>query len=209
MIYRNLSKVFLFLLIFILIGFIANVSAVRAGDESKEKSSKPDHDAMMEKWKEFATPNENHKLLDALVGNWDYTIKWWMSPDGEPEVSKGISEIQWIMGARFIQHKVQGTSMEQPFEGMGIMGYDNEKKEYQSVWIDNMGTGIVKGTGNFDPDTKTLIEQGTFSCPAEGEKSYRGVTKIIDRDHFTYEWYMAGPDGKEFRAMEIVYNRKK
>jgi hypothetical protein len=75
--------------------------------------------------------------------------------------------------------------------------------------MDNMGTGIMTGSGNYDPNTKTLTDQGTFSCPAEGQKSYRGVTKIIDKDNFTYEWYMTGPDGKEFRAMEIVYTRKK
>jgi hypothetical protein len=164
---------------------------------------------MMEKWKEFSTPNENHQVLGTLVGNWNYTIKWWMSPDAKPEESKGASEIEWIMGGRFIEHTVEGTSMGQPFEGMGIIGYDNEKKQYQSVWIDNMGTGIMTGSGNYDPDTKTLTDQGTFSCPAEGQKSYRGVTKIIDKDNFTYEWYMTGPDGKEFRAMEIVYARKK
>jgi hypothetical protein len=74
--------------------------------------------------------------------------------------------------------------------------------------MDNMGTGIMTGSGNYDPNTKTLTDQGTFSCPAEGQKSYRGVTKIIDKDNFTYEWYMTGPDGNEFRAMEIVYTRK-
>lgn len=213
---KNLSKAFLFLVIFTIFGLVAIVATSKAGEESKEKqgsvkqkASEQDHDAMMEKWKEFSTPNENHQVLGTLVGNWNYTIKWWMSPDAKPEESKGASEIEWIMGGRFIEHTVEGTSMGQPFEGMGIIGYDNEKKQYQSIWIDNMGTGIMTGSGNYDPNTKTLTDQGTFSCPAEGQKSYRGVTKIIDKDNFTYEWYMTGPDGKEFRAMEIVYTRKK
>ena len=213
---KKLSKAFLFLVIFTIFGFIAMVLTSKAGEESKEKqesvkqkASVHDHDVMMEKWKEFATPNENHKVLGTLVGNWDNTVKSWMSPDGKPEVSKGTSEIEWIMGGRFIEQAVDGTFMGQPFEGMGIMGYDNEKKQYQSIWIDNMGTGIMTGSGNYDPKTKTLTDQGTFSCPAEGQKSYRGVTKIINKDKFTYEMYMAGPNGKEFRAMEIVYTRKK
>ena len=211
---KNLSKGFLFLVIFTVFGFIAMVATGKTGEEPKEKQESvkqkaSEHDAMMEKWKEYSTPNENHKVLGTLVGEWNHTVKWWMSPDAKPEESKGTSEIEWIMGGRFIQHEVEGTSMGQPFEGMGVMGYDNEKKQYQSVWIDNMGTGIMRGSGNYDPKTKTLTDEGTFSCPAEGEKSYRGVTKIIDKDHFTYEMYMAGPDGKEFRAMEIVYTRKK
>jgi uncharacterized protein DUF1579 len=210
---KELYKTSLFLVIFTVFGFIAMVVASKAGEETKEKQESvkqnaSEHDAMMEKWKEFATPNENHRVLAILVGNWDYTIKWWMSPDAKPEVSKGTSKIEWIMGGRFVEHRVEGTSMGQPFEGMGIIGYDNEKKQYESVWIDNMGTGIMRGNGNYDPNTKTFTEQGTFSRPAEGQKSYRDVTKIRDKNHFTYEWYMAGPDGKEFRAMEIAYTRK-
>ncbi len=214
--HKNLSNTPLFLVIFAVFGLISMAITGKAGEEAKEKSesvrqnaSVQDHDAMMEKWKEYATPNENHKVLGTLVGDWNNTVKSWMSPDGKPEISKGTSEIDWIMGGRFIEQAVEGTFMGQPFEGMGIMGYDNEKKQYQSVWIDNMGTGIMTGSGNYDPKTKTLTDQGTFSCPAEGQKSYRGVTKIIDKDNFTYEMYMAGPDGKEFRAMEIVYTRKK
>ena len=208
--FQNLSKTIPFLVILTFFGSFSIVIATQAGDESKEKpASQHDHDAMMEKFKEFSTPNENHKVLDPLVGDWDYSIKWWMSPDAAPEESKGTSSIKWIMGGRFIEQSVEGTSMGQPFEGMGIMGYDNEKKQYQSIWIDNMGTGVMTGSGSYDPTTKTLTDQGTFSCPAEGEKSYRGVLKMIDNDNFTYEWYMPGPDGKEFRAMEIVYTRKK
>ncbi|HEX3034130.1 MAG TPA: DUF1579 domain-containing protein [Thermodesulfobacteriota bacterium] len=213
---KNLSKAFLFLVAFIVFGFIATVVTGKAGEGTKEKSdsvkqkaSEHDYDTMTEKWKEFATPNENHKVLGTLVGNWDYTVKWWMSPDAKPEVSKGTSEIEWIMGGRYIEHTTEGTSMGQPFEGMGIIGYDNEKEQYQSIWVDNMGTGIMTGSGDYDPSTRTLTDRGTFSCPAEGQKSYRGVTKIINQDNFTYEWYMAGPDKKEFRAMEIVYTRKK
>ena len=213
---QNLCKTFIFLVIFTVVGSLSIVVASQAAEESKEKqesvsqkTSEHDHDAMMEKFKEFSTPNENHKVLDRLAGNWDYTIRWWMSPDAKPEESKGTSEIKSIMGGHFIEQAVQGTSMGQPFEGMGIMGYDNEKKQYQSVWIDNMGTGIMTGSGNYDPKTKTLTDQGKFSCPAEGEKSYRALLKMADNDNFTYEWYMTGQDGNEFRAMEIVYTRKK
>jgi len=210
---KNLFKTFLFLSVFTFIGLMIMGVTGNAGDESKGKAesvkqSTHDLETMMEKYKEFATPNENHKVLDTLVGNWDHTVKWWMSPDSEPALSNGTSEIKWIMGGRFIKHTAEGTSMGQPFEGMGILGYDNEKKKYQSVWIDTMGTGIVRGGGNYDPTTMTISEEGTFSCPLEGDKSYRGVTKITDKDNFTYEWYMAGPDGNEFRAMEITYTRK-
>jgi len=213
---KNLFKRFMLVLIITVFGFILMDTAATAGEEPKESTEKtgksassPDHEAMMEKYKEYSTPNENHKVLDTLVGDWDYALKWWVAPGAEPEVSTGTSTIKWIMGGRFIKHKAEGTSMGQPFEGMGITRYDNEKKQDQTVWIDNMGTGIVKGGGNYDPTRKTISEEGTFSCPEEGDKLYRGVTTIKDNENFTYELYMNAPDGKEFRAMEITYTRKK
>ena len=163
----------------------------------------------MEKWKEYATPNENHKILDAFIGNWDYTVKWWSAPNSEPEISKGTSEVNWIMGGRFLEQTTRGKSMGQPFEGMGITGYDNAKKEYVSVWLDNMGTGVMVSSGKYDASTKTFEEKGTFTQPKMGETTFRGVTKIIDDDKFAYEMYTKDKDWKEYKALEIVYMRKK
>jgi len=202
-------KLIILLLIFTAFLIISVNSTVLVGEQAEKNGSTSGQDAMMEKYKEYSTPNENHKLLDAFVGDWDYTVKWWMAPGTEPEVSTGTTSIKWIMGGRFLKEKAVGTSMGQPFEGMGIMGYDNEKKKYESVWIDNMGTGMAKDTGIYDPATKTINEEGTFSCPMEGDKTYRSVTKIPVNDSFTFEWYMNDKDEKEYRAMEITYTRKK
>jgi hypothetical protein len=102
-----------------------------------------------------------------------------------------------------------GTSLGQPFEGMGIIGYDNGKEEYIMLWIDNMGTGFMTSAGQYDPAAKTLTEQGQISCPVKGQMPFRGVTTMIDNDHYTYEMFSPGDDGKEFRVMEILYTRSK
>jgi hypothetical protein len=61
---QYLSKAFLFFAILIVFGSFCIVIATQAGEEAKEKqTSEHDHDAMMEKLKEFSTPNENHKVL--------------------------------------------------------------------------------------------------------------------------------------------------
>ena len=206
--HKNIYSYCLTYFLVVFFGLVTMHYAVSAEQPDKTKTE-PGQDEMMQKYKEYSTPNENHKLLDAFVGDWDYTVKWWMAPGTEPEVSTGTTSIKWIMGGRFLKEKAVGTSMGQPFEGMGIMGYDNEKKKYESVWIDNMGTGMAKDSGTYDPAAKTINEEGTFSCPMEGDKTYRSVTKIPANDSFTYEWYMNDKDGKEYRAMEITYTRKK
>lgn len=164
---------------------------------------------MMEAFTKASTPGEEHKLLQQYAGKWDHEVKWWMKPGDEPEVSKGTSEIEPIMGGRFILQKVAGTSMGQPFEGMGITGYDNVQKHFSSVWLDNMGTGMMGGKGTFDKASNSIIDKGSFSCPLEkdGSKSYRAVWGPIADNSFKYEMFSTDESGKEFRMMEITYKK--
>ena len=39
------------------------------------------------------------------------------------------------------------------FEGMGVTGYDNLKGKYDTIWMDNMASGMMHGTGSFDETT--------------------------------------------------------
>jgi len=163
----------------------------------------------MAKWQAYATPGEDHKVMEQLVGNWDYSLKYWSAPNTPPEESTGTNDVKWILGNRFLEMDVKGTSMGQPFEGMGIIGYDNAKKEYVNTWIDTMGTGMMNATGTYDAETKTMTEKGTFTDPMSGQQSFKGVTKFADKNNFTYEMYISTPDGKVMRVMKINYTRKK
>ena len=67
----------------------------------------------------------------------------------------------------------------------------------------------MKGASQYDSATKTFVEEGAVTCPlVQGERWYRGVTKIVDNDQYTYEMYMKDDKDQEFKAMEIVYKRK-
>jgi hypothetical protein len=194
---------------------IAGAGAAKVHAQDNQEPAKTDamdkaQQEMMAKWQEFSTPGEGHKALEPLVGTWDYTVTWWETPESQPQKSTGTSEVKWIMEGRFLEQTAKGTAMGQEFQGMGLMGYDNMKKEYTGVWIDNMGTGMMTSAGTYDPETKSFTEKGSFSCPQEdGEKAFRGVTTILGPDKYTYEMFAAGKDGKEARMMEIVYTRKK
>ena len=111
------------------------------------------------------------------------------------------------MGGRYLQHAAKGMSMGQPFEGMGITGFDNGRQTYQTIWMDNMGTGMMIGEGSYDPSKKTLTDHGRFTDPMIGQRSYRGVITLIDDDHHSYEMYVADENSIEFRMMEILYTR--
>ena len=185
--------------------------AYAAGNHDQAGSSGQSMDAttqaMMETWQAYASPNDNHKILDPLVGTWSHVGTWWMTPDSQPEMSNGTSETTWVLGGRFLQHTAVDTSMAQPFEGMGFTGFDNGKQTYQTLWMDNMGTGMMTGEGTYDPGKKQLTDHGRFTDPMIGQRSYRGVITFVDDVHYRYEMYVADENGKEFRMMEIVYTR--
>jgi len=165
--------------------------------------------AKMEAMKKLGAPNENHKALEPFVGSWNATVQWRMSPDSNTDKSQGTSYNHWILDDRFVQEVFKGTSMGQPLSGIGFLGYDNIRGEYTSVWLDNMSTGIMVSSGQYDAAEKTISKSGTVSCPMTGEKSrpVRSVCQVVDKDHYTLKMYMNDKDGKEFKAMEIEYER--
>ena len=188
----------------------AATSGMEAAAPAMEAPKAPAMDeALMARMKDYATPNENHKVLQAFVGTWTATMKSRMDAKSEPVVSEGVDETQWILGGRYLQEKFTGMFMGESYEGMGIIGYDNIKKEYEYLWLDNMGTGIVKITAQYDPATKTFAEQGEVSCPiTNGPRAIHGKVTIVDDAHCTQEFYMKDPKtGEEFKSMEISYSR--
>lgn len=163
---------------------------------------------MEKRWMDAVTPNENHKVLEALVGDWTATAKFWMAPGAEPEVSMAKSSNRWIYQGRYVEQLYHGIWNGQPFEGRGLWGYDNVAKQYQSSWVDSMSTQQFQSAGNFDPAKSTLTMTGDVSCPMTGSpRQTRSVTTIIDNNNHLFEMFSAGPDGAEFKGMEISYTR--
>jgi hypothetical protein len=196
--------------IFILAVMTVFASGAWAQDAAEQAMPPGMDEEMMARMKDFSTPNENHRVLDYFVGDWDYTLTMWMAPDVPPEKSSGWSQAKWIMDGHFLEQTFEGEAMGAPFTGRMTLGFDNLKKEYVSTWVDNMSTGIMTSTATYDPAAKTFMEQGSHSCPIDnGTRHFRAVTRIIDENTYSYETFTTAPDGKEYKGMEIIYNKKR
>ena len=195
-------------LLFVMALLALNLSSARA--EDTKAPAAPFTAEEMAKWQAYATPNENHKVLEQAAGEWSYTCKMWMEKDAPAQETKGNNTNKMILGGRFLQAESKGDFQGQPFEGIAITGYDNQKKEYNSIWIDSMGTGMAISKAKYDPATQTLTEKGSFSCPLNDEVKFRSEWKFIDANHYTYSMYGKGKNNKgdEFKTMEIDYTRK-
>ena len=170
----------------------------------------PEQQAMMQKWEGFKTPGEQHKLLAEKVGTWNGVVKMWEPGQTVPMESTCTTTYKMIMDGRYLADETEGQFMGETFIGRGLSGYDNLKKKFCWVWVDNMGTGFMNGEGTFDATTKTF--NFTSEMPDVMTGKYikcRSTERIIDKDHVVSEMFCAGPDGKEFKNMQITYTRAK
>ncbi len=195
-------------------GMLAFSTGVAQAQEAKPAAPAMDaqQQAAMEAMQTLGSPSAAHKAFEPFVGTWTYTAQWWMAPDGQPQSMTGRAVNTLIYGGRFLKQEITGQGMSEgqpPFEGAGFTGYDNIRKEYQTVWFDNAATGMMMGAGQFDAASNTLSDHGDFSCPLTGEahRVFRTSWTVADANHTTYENYMRTPEGREFKAMEIHYTR--
>lgn len=190
--------------VIIFLGLILIMPAV-ADDQKKGAEQQK----MMEAWMKYATPGAPHKFLEKQVGEWDVVSKMWEEPGKEPMVTKGPAVGKMLMGGRYLKMTYKGTMMGMPFEGVGISAYDNHLKKYLSIWMDNMGTGIMFSKGTLDKTGKILTEYAEIDNIFTGAKEkVKSVTTCITDDKFVMEMFMVSPKG-EFKNLEVTHIRKK
>lgn len=159
-------------------------------------------------WTEYMTPGWAHEMMAEHAGEWNTTTTMWMDPSAPPQKMEGTSKNEMIMGGRYLKSTHFGNMMGMPFEGMSLEGFDNAKKEFTSVWIDNFGTGTSISTGKYDEETKSIIYTGNMYEPMQGKDvMIKEIVKTINKDHHIIEMY-GFVDGKEIKTMEIEFKRK-
>ena len=141
-----------------------------------------DSPAMAKAWENFMTPGEMHKWMASHAGTWDAEVTSFM-PGAEPSTSKATEVVKMVMNGLYQEGNLSGTMMGMPFTGKSIMAYDNAKKQFALSWIDNLGSGLMILTGQYDAATKTMHLHGTQTDPATGKDSkVRQEQKFIDDD---------------------------
>ena len=163
----------------------------------------------MQKWMEYMTPSDVHKMLAKSDGEWVEEIQMWMDPDAPAQTMQASCVNKMIMGGRYQESINTGSFNGMPFEGRSVTGWDNARKVFVATWIDNMGTGISYMEGPWDEATRSMILKGKMTDPMTGEMTdIKQVFKIINDDTHVMEQY-GMKDGKEYKSMVITFTRKK
>jgi hypothetical protein len=158
-------------------------------------------------------PGASHAHFDPLVGRWEAQITTWFGPDAEPSTTTGMARYEWVLRdadserGRFLRQDFHAEMMGMSFRGLGYWGHDNIRKEYTSLWMDNMSTSMTSGTGSYDPAARAFTYKSSVLGPDGLERQTRMVITIQGDDRHTFEYFQAMARQPEAKAMEIIYTR--
>lgn len=201
--------------------FVGQQSAV---SEDKPGSA-PDADMMkqmmegMKRWIETTKPSKHHEALEPFVGTWETTFRMSMGPGTPTMETKGVSQVKWIMGKRFLleEHKGEmpmpddkGGMVNVPYEGMGTTGYDVYRNMYTGTWLSNLQTNVLTMNGSMQPGSNVIRMFGEMDEPMLNVtgRMVKYVSKIKDKDTRVFECYdLHAAD--DYKVFEIEYKRKK
>lgn len=205
-------------------GLFISRQAVSQQDGQEGKAPGPEPmQAMMEgmkKWLATIEPGENHKHLAQFVGTWNTTTKmWWGGPRSPAVETKGTSEVEWVLGKRYVMetHKgetvmpdMTGSMKTVPYDGIGLTGYDNNKNIYVGTWVSSLSTELLTMTGTRDPSGKRFTSYGKMDEPMLDMvgRMVKYVTRIVSADTHVFEIYDLAA-GDDYKVIEITYERKK
>ena len=182
-------------------------TAVLERTENKSGSGKSDAEQqeMMKKMEAAGTPGPGHKALEAFVGDWKAEVKCFHDEGGAPQVSQGTEKSHWILNGRFLEAEFHGEMMGKPFTGRSLLGYDNVKQKFTSVWVSDMQTSTFTSEGKGENGNKVITLEGKGVCAATGRTDIpmKEVFRVLGPDKYTFEMFN---DNK--KAMEITYTRR-
>ncbi|MGD9690107.1 MAG: DUF1579 domain-containing protein [Phycisphaerales bacterium] len=175
--------------------------------------------AAMEAYMQSIKPGKQHEFLKQFEGTWTTTTKMFMDPAAPPMQTSGTATLKMIHGGRFLQHEFSGQMPMPtpdgkinniPWTGLGLTGYDNNRKLFTFVWTDTMTTSLIAGKGSLDRTGKIMTCFGEMDEPMTGEigKAVRYTTTVVSPDKWTFKidevLY-----GDPFTVVEVEYTRKK
>ena len=163
----------------------------------------------MNRMMELARPGEHHQHMHKLAGNWKAHVRFWMQPGAPPSESDGTAMTTPLLGGRFFQTDFKGTFGPDPFTGLSIDGYDNQKKKHFAFWMDSMGTMALTFEGDCGQNGKVTKLKADFTdCMTGQPTTMRTVMTVLNDNKMLWESFMKAPDGAEFKNMEITYSRQ-
>ncbi len=157
----------------------------------------------------FPEPQDEHKWLQRLVGNWTFESECSMGPDQPPLKSSGTDSTRSLGGLWMLSDWHGAMPDGGSSDSLMSLGYDPAKKKYVGTFIASMMTHLWHYEGTREGDVLTLNTSGP-SFAGDGTMSdYQDIIEIKSDDHRTLHSQFKGTDGNWVRFMTVNYHRAK
>ena len=154
-------------------------------------------------------PGEGQKIFVEDVGTWDAVMKMYFEgPQGPAVEYKGVEVNELVSGGLFLKTSFKAKMGDVDFEGHGLVGYDEETKEYLSTWVDTFSATPTQTKGTWDAETKTLTVFNTVDGPDGAQMKMKQVTTRTGPGTKKMEHFLLLGD-QAVKLMELVATKRK
>jgi hypothetical protein len=155
-------------------------------------------------------PEQEHRWLDKLVGEWTSEMECSMGPDQPPTTSRGTESVRslgglWTIGEGMGEMPEGGT-----MKSVMTLGFDPKAGRFVGTFIASVMTHLWIYSGSLDEAGKVLaLDAEGPSFTGEGTAKYQDRIEFVDDDHRILTSQALGDDGEWHRFMTVHYRRKK
>ena len=136
-----------------------------SAQEKNTMAESDDFQNMLKKWFAVRETSKAHGLLKRLTGDWNVRLRFY---GGDQTLeSRCASTGELIHDGRFLLERIsgevqapdaQGKMRKEPFTATRILGYDNYKKAWTGIFIDNQNTTLMSFQGHALEEAPEKIE---------------------------------------------------
>lgn len=158
---------------------------------------------------EAPEPQDGHRWLHRLVGEWRWEMEAAMGPDEAPSKHEGTESVRplgelWTLG--------EGSStMPDGSSATTLMtlGYDPARERFVGTFVGSMMTHLWIYEGSLDGsgEVLTLDAEGPDFTGGDKLLKYQDVIEWVSDDHRILRSRMLGDDGEWRQFMEAHYRR--
>ena len=176
--------------------------------KAKDEPNPMGDPAAMARAMQAMQPGTEHKELAGMVGKWKTDVAYTMTAGAPPMEWSGTSTFTMLMDGRYLQEDHESSGPMGPYKGRSTTGFNNMTKQYESTWIDSMGTGIVYLSGAADASGDVKLK-GEFMEPmTNAMMGMRNVMHKVGADEYEARMYFTPAGKPEFQAMTMKYTRQ-
>lgn len=158
---------------------------------------------------QFPEPQDQHRWLLQLVGEWNYQHECSMGPDQPPMKSSGKQTTR-ALGELWILGDISGTSPGgSEVWSVITLGFDPAKARFVGTFVSSCMTHLWPYNGSLDASGKvlTLDSEGPSFAGDGSMTKYQDIIEIIDHDHHTMKSQFQNADGSWTHFMHGTYQR--